>query len=147
MSRLALLLALSTVLLASAASGQARLVLREAVLPNQETARDTTGWEAATLDGDPIRLGNVLLPLRLGDVRGVSASVDPNVSQPAVALELNRRARLRFAAITKQRIGEAIALVLDGRVLMAPTVQTQIPDGRLQITGGFTLAEAEDLAS
>jgi SecD/SecF fusion protein len=43
--------------------------------------------------------------------------------------------------------GEAIAIVLDNLVYSYPTVNTVIPNGRSEITGGFTLEEAKDLAN
>lgn len=48
--------------------------------------------------------------------------------------------------ITKDNIGRPIAIVIDGRVYSAPTVNCAIEGGRSQITGGFNEAEAKLLA-
>ncbi len=52
----------------------------------------------------------------------------------------------RFARLTTEHVGERFAIVLDGKVLSAPTIREPIPGGRGQISGGFTLQGAKDLA-
>ncbi len=51
----------------------------------------------------------------------------------------------KFAEITRNNIGQSMAIVLDGAVVSAPTIQSEI-HGSGQITGDFTLAEAKDFA-
>lgn len=51
----------------------------------------------------------------------------------------------QFAEFTASRIGQPMAIVLDGEVLSAPTIQAQLTDGGV-ITGNFTQEEAETLA-
>jgi preprotein translocase subunit SecD len=53
----------------------------------------------------------------------------------------------RFAEITGQNIGKRLAIVIDGRLMTAPVILTQITLGKGQITGNFTKQEAKDLAS
>jgi protein-export membrane protein SecD len=50
-----------------------------------------------------------------------------------------------FATFTGSRIGEPMAIVLDGQVLSAPVIQSQLSDGGI-ITGDFTEEEATQLA-
>lgn len=50
-----------------------------------------------------------------------------------------------FAEFTGNRIGQPMAIVLDGEVLSAPTIQAQLADGGV-ITGQFTEDEARTLA-
>ncbi len=52
----------------------------------------------------------------------------------------------RFAKLTTEHVGERFAIVLDGKVLSAPTIREPIPGGRGQISGGFNLQGAKDLA-
>ena len=40
-----------------------------------------------------------------------------------------------------------MALVLDGRVLIAPTINGAIPNGKVQITGAFTVSEVKTVAA
>jgi len=43
-------------------------------------------------------------------------------------------------------VGKQVAIVLDGKILSAPVIRTEIPGGRGQITGHFTVAEASRMA-
>ena len=52
----------------------------------------------------------------------------------------------RFAKLTTEHVNERFAIVLDDKVLSAPTIREPIPGGRGQISGGFTLQGAKDLA-
>lgn len=51
-----------------------------------------------------------------------------------------------FAQVTGNNIGKRLAIVLDGRVFSAPTIQGRIPNGSGEITGINSLEEAKDLA-
>lgn len=72
---------------------------------------------------------------------------DPNTSQPQVSLELNDEGTKIFAALTKNNLGKPIAIYIDGIAISAPIVQSEIPDGKAVISGGFTIQEAKDLAN
>jgi preprotein translocase subunit SecD len=58
---------------------------------------------------------------------------------------LTREGAVRFGRVTSQNIGKPLAIILDNRVVSAPTIQSQITD-RGQITGSFTAQQAADLA-
>jgi preprotein translocase subunit SecD len=78
------------------------------------------------------------------DLRGARPSVDEN-NQPAVGFTLKSDAGRRFGEATQANIGRQLAIVLDGRVESAPTIESRIStEGR--ITGSFTQQEAQDLA-
>lgn len=50
-----------------------------------------------------------------------------------------------FAKITKENVGKPLAIFLDGQVISAPVIQTEIPNGEAVITGNFTAQEAREL--
>ena len=78
------------------------------------------------------------------DLRNARPSLDEN-NLPAVAFSLNSDGARKFGAATEQNIGRQLAIVLDGRVYSAPTIQSRISDeGR--ISGQFTQQEAQDLS-
>ena len=52
-----------------------------------------------------------------------------------------------WARLTRENVGKAIAIVLDGYVVSAPTVDEEIPNGRSTIRGNYTYAGAEDLVN
>ncbi len=64
-----------------------------------------------------------------------------------INVKLNEEGRERFAAATKQSIGKKILIIVGARLMSAPVVQSEIPGGELQITGGFTYEEAKKLAT
>ncbi len=66
--------------------------------------------------------------------------------KPEVAIEFDAEGTKMFADLTKENIGKQIAIFLDGEVISAPTVQTEITDGKAVITGNFTLEEAKKLS-
>jgi preprotein translocase subunit SecD len=51
-----------------------------------------------------------------------------------------------FEDITSNNIGRRFAIVLDDNVYSAPNIRERIPGGQGQISGSFTLQQAEDLA-
>lgn len=80
-----------------------------------------------------------------------SAYVDYNSGQgiglPQVALQFDSDGAKLFADMTKRNIGKQIAIVLDGTIVSAPTVQAEIPNGQAVITGDFTVKEAKALVA
>ncbi len=64
---------------------------------------------------------------------------------PEVTFSLTAEGAKVFSQMTGANIGRRLAIVLDGKVKSAPTIQSQISD-RGQITGRFTQDEAADLA-
>ncbi|MGO1075390.1 SecDF P1 head subdomain-containing protein [Inquilinus sp. CA228] len=80
------------------------------------------------------------------DIASAEQSFDPLWGQPVVSLELNSAGRDRLAAFTGAHVGKMLAITVDGALLTAPVIQSVIPDGRLQISGVQSLAEAMELA-
>lgn len=71
-----------------------------------------------------------------------------NVDQrgaPCVDFGLNNVGAVKFAKLSTDRQGDQLAIVLDNRVISAP-VLNPIPNGKGQITGSFSIQEANELA-
>lgn len=66
-------------------------------------------------------------------------------NEPIVSLTFNSEGTDLFAKITKEHIGEVLAIFLDGQPISLPVIQQEIPDGSAQITGKFTAEEAKGL--
>lgn len=64
-----------------------------------------------------------------------------------VTMSMNREGAAAWATLTGRNKGKSIAIVLDGVVYSAPTVQDKISQGTSSITGNFTFEEAKTLAS
>ena len=81
-----------------------------------------------------------------------SASVSTNaiIGQPVaiyVEFTLTPEGKRQFAKITRENIGRRLAIVMDGKIITAPIIQSEIPSGVGQITGDFDGAEAVRLAA
>src|SRR5688572_26331353 len=77
------------------------------------------------------------------DLRNARPSLDQN-SRPAVSFTLNTEGARKFGNVTGQNIGRQLAIVLDGRVQSAPTIEGRITTEG-QITGSFTQEEVPNL--
>lgn len=69
------------------------------------------------------------------------------LGQPIIAFKLDTEGTKLFADATEQNIGKKIAIYLDEKLLMNPTVEDAITTGEGIIKGGFTQQEAEDYAA
>tara|TARA_E500000331_G_scaffold358599_1_gene427232 strand:+ start:4056 stop:7154 length:3099 start_codon:yes stop_codon:yes gene_type:complete len=68
-------------------------------------------------------------------------------ANPEVSMTMNSEGAKQWKRLTAENIGKSVAIVLDGFVYSFPTVQSEISGGRSQITGNFTINEANDLAN
>ncbi|MBK6933885.1 MAG: protein translocase subunit SecDF [Bacteroidales bacterium] len=64
-----------------------------------------------------------------------------------VDMQMNSEGAKIWKDLTAKNIGRSIAIVLDNLVYSYPVVQSEIPNGRSQISGNFTIEEAQDLAT
>lgn len=66
-------------------------------------------------------------------------------NEPVVNFTFNPQGAQRFGEVTGQNIGRGLAIVLDDRVVSAPTIEARISDSGI-IRGNFTNREVEDLS-
>jgi preprotein translocase subunit SecD len=88
---------------------------------------------------------------RLGGVRGDSLtnaqqSFDPQDNSPVVNITFDAEGGARFARLTSENVNKPFAIILDGQVLSAPNINEPIFGGTAQISGGFTVESANNLA-
>ncbi|HBK41755.1 MAG TPA: protein translocase subunit SecD, partial [Porphyromonadaceae bacterium] len=101
-----------------------------------------TYFELYALKGDGTRRG----PALEGDVvTNAKADQGQQGSAWEVSMTMNSAGASRWATITGAEKGKSIAIVLDGYVYSAPTVNDRIEGGRSSISGRFTPEEAGDL--
>jgi preprotein translocase subunit SecD len=74
------------------------------------------------------------------------ATLDQATKQPVVSFRFNAAGTRQFARVTTENVGVPMAIVLDGVVLTAPIIREPITGGNGQISGGFTVEKASDLA-
>ncbi len=80
-----------------------------------------------------------------GDVLKSAIAYQDELGQWQISFETTSDGADKFLAYTSSHIGQPMAIVLDGLVLSAPTIQGQIST-QGQITGQFSKDEAESLA-
>ncbi|MBQ1486617.1 MAG: protein translocase subunit SecD, partial [Muribaculaceae bacterium] len=86
-------------------------------------------------------------PVLTGDVVTRATSEYDNLQGQVVSMTMNDEGARQWSRITDQNVGKAIAIVLDDQVYSFPNVNTRIDGGRSQISGKFSLEEANDLAN
>ena len=91
-----------------------------------------------TVQGKPVLTGEV--------VTDASSEFD-NMQGQVVSMTMNDEGARSWARITQQNLNKQIAIVLDDQVYSFPNVNSVIEGGRSQITGNFTVEEANDLAN
>ncbi len=73
------------------------------------------------------------------DVGGIQTN------SPYVSLEFDAEGAKKFANITADNLHKRLAIVLDGVVYMAPTINSRIVDGKASITGSMSMEEVQNL--
>lgn len=101
------------------------------------------GYELKYLNNKPLLLEKEAV---LGGDSLVDARVEWSAMQHHVSFVLNSKGARKFARLTRDNIGKRLAIVLDGKVKSAPSIEGEIPAGRGQITGRFSEDEVADLA-
>lgn len=108
---------------------------------------DAEATLAAMASGTPWVLDDLFYPAELTGQYLAHATVEFNTTDntPLVGLEFTAAGGDLFAKITKENIGKPLAVILDGAILSAPVIQSEITGGKAQITGNFTPEEAKTL--
>jgi SecD/SecF fusion protein len=92
-----------------------------------------------TRDGRP--------PLDGGVITSARTSSGVTGSEVKVDMSMNGEGSKIWARMTRENIDRCLAVVLDGYVRSYPKVQNEITGGSTEITGDFTIEEADDLAN
>ena len=82
-----------------------------------------------------------------GDVVTDAKDEFDQMGRPCVSMSMNSEGARLWAQLTKNNIGKAIAIVLDGVVYSAPRVSNEIDGGNSQISGNFTIEDTKDLTN
>ena len=73
-------------------------------------------------------------------------SIQNQQNEPTVSFTLDRLGSQKFGRATTDNVGKRLAIVLDGKIISAPTINEPITSGKGVISGNFTFQEATDLA-
>ena len=73
-------------------------------------------------------------------------SYDSRTGEPVVNFRFDTAGAKRFGSATSKHVGKLFAIVLDRKVISAPVIREPILGGSGQISGSFSIQEAQDLS-
>jgi SecD/SecF fusion protein len=73
--------------------------------------------------------------------------IDPLSGEPKISLTFNNEGARIFGDVTSRNVGRQLAIILDGELYSAPVIRQEILGGTSEISGGFALQEAGELAN
>jgi preprotein translocase subunit SecD len=88
---------------------------------------------------------SLLPPLRL-QIESAAPIIDERTKEPVITIRLTERSGRMFAELTKNNVGRKTEVRIDGKVVMSPIIREPILGGSVQVSGGFTLKDAQELA-
>ena len=83
--------------------------------------------------------------LKTAELQFGAASGGTLANEPIVVLNFNEEGSALFEQITRENVGETLAIFLDGSPISTPVIREAIPGGVATITGQFTPEEGRDL--
>ena len=72
--------------------------------------------------------------------------LDNQINEPIVSFTLDRLGAQKFGKTTSENVGKRLAIILDGKIISAPSIREPITGGSGTISGNFSFQEATDLA-
>ena len=81
-----------------------------------------------------------------GEIVDAAPGFDQRTTEPIVTFRFNASGTRRFARVTQENVGRPFAVVLDDAVIAAPIIREPILGGSGQISGSFTLEDANRIA-
>lgn len=115
------------------------------LVPDNES--DMQGTKTYPYAEDPQRkLAVVRRPMVTGDMLETAQPAFDQNGSPVISFRLNNAGARRFCDVTRNNVNKPFAIVLDNEVLSAPIINEPICAGNGQISGGFTVQTANNLA-
>jgi preprotein translocase subunit SecD len=113
-----------------------QIVLQQS-LPKEKQGKESPSW--FLLKKKPELTGDSLANAYIG--------FDSTNGSPTIQLTFNSKGTEEFREISKRMLGKRLAVVLGNKVYIAPTMQSEIPNGKARITGNFDIEEARRVTS
>ena len=133
-------------LIAQTANVQFRIVDQSMTV---EAARQTPPAESEILlgaaDKQPYLVERRVM-VSSAEMCDAQSGFDQRTNEPIVKFRFNPDGARRFAQATQENVGRPFAIVVNNEVLSAPVIREPILGGSGQISGRFTIEQANDLA-
>ncbi|PIZ00959.1 protein translocase subunit SecD [bacterium (Candidatus Howlettbacteria) CG_4_10_14_0_8_um_filter_40_9] len=125
-----------------------RLVIEMPGVKDVDKAMDLIGKTAQLKfkEIDETGQGFADTPLTGQHLANASMEYDQQTNKPQIALVFNDEGKKLFGEITKKNLGKQLAIFLDDEMLTAPTVQSEITEGKAVITGEYKPEDAKKMA-
>lgn len=107
--------------------------------PSEYTKPFEDPWDNSTLNVDTV---NVICDHN--DLKNIHVKYN-DLGQTALVLELNEAGTTKLSEATKKSIGKKLAIISKERIIIAPYVKEEIPEGLIQVSGHYTFEELEKL--
>jgi preprotein translocase subunit SecD len=104
-------------------------------------ANPSDGFKVPTWDGKTTMVVEKRVHLNDKDVEKVKRSKLPDGS-PSVDLVFDQTASLALEDLTAKNVGRTVAILVDGKIVIAPTVKERISEGHVTLAG-FDAAQAD----
>jgi len=85
-------------------------------------------------------------PQMTGNAVDRAQAVQTQYGSIAISLKFNSKGAAQFAQVTEKNVKRQLAIVLDGKLYCAPVIQDRIAGGQAEITGRFSMEEANNIA-
>lgn len=116
---------------------QIQLVVDEAD-ENSQVVTNSSGSEALNLSKTPL--------MDYSAIRSATATPGNASGNAIVTVELSPDGRDLLSAISKEHLNQRLAIVVNGKLCVAPLVRSEMNSDKVEITGNFTMKEAQELA-
>ena len=113
-----------------------------------QSIEETFGNEKLVYEDNPDRSETVSKRIILSGENLIDAkpSMNNQTNETVVVFNLDRVGSKKFGKATSKGVGRQLAIILDNKIISAPTISEAIIGGSGQITGDFTFQTATDLA-
>jgi len=122
-----------------------------------ETVRFMWSQDMQVINTDTKELAYLLYAIRVpdngrarvggGDIQSASVGYNSYSGGNTIDIEMTVEGADKWARMTEDNINRQVAITMDDVVFSAPNVENAITGGMTQISGGFTIDEAKDLAA
>lgn len=117
--------------------------------PSADTERMTNEWESTSATGKRMAMPLNVEKQILLDQHAVKSAIAKKglLGNWEIEITFAREAREKFAEITRDHVRQRLAIIIDGKLMEAPVIQSEIPGGTCQIVGDFSEDQAKNLAA
>lgn len=109
--------------------------------------RAPVGMEAVPYAGQPgFEVVSRQVMISGDQLEDAQQGFDQDNGQPVVNIRFNGQGARIFSRVTRENVGKRFAMLIDGKVLSAPSINEAINGGSAQISGNFTTESANTMA-